>query len=85
LIEVDPPGRVVIEMDLNDAVLRFTWMFEELPDNRTRLTQHVVLEGPGTEAYVRFMEEHFSPNTKKGMERLAGEMAKYASAPGETE
>src|SRR6266446_7249510 len=36
LTEVEPPARVVVQMDLNEAVLRFTWTFEELPDNRTR-------------------------------------------------
>ncbi len=79
LVEVDPPGRTVIEMELTEAVLRFTWTFEELPDDRTRLSQHIVLEGPGTEAYVPFMEEHFAGNIGKGMERMAEGMARYAA------
>src|SRR6266850_1670688 len=70
LVEVEPPARVVIQMDLNDAVLRFAWTFEELPDRRTRLTQHVVLDGPGAGAYEPIMEESFSANIEKGMERL---------------
>ena len=64
-------------MDLNEAVLRFTWTFEELPDNRTRLTQHVQLEGPGAQGYVPIMEEYLSRNIGKGMEKLAEEMARY--------
>jgi hypothetical protein len=78
LIEVEPPGRAVTELELTQAVMRFTWVYEELPDNRTRMSQHVVLEGPGAEAYVPFMEEHFAGNIPKGMERLAEEVARYA-------
>ena len=77
LTEVEPPARVVVQMDLNEAVLRFTWTFEELPDNRTRLTQHVLLEGPGAQGYVPIMEEYLSRNIGKGMEKLAEEMARF--------
>jgi hypothetical protein len=76
LVEVEPPGRSVSEVELNGAVVRFTWTYEELPDGRTRMSQHMVLEGPGAEAYVPFMEEHFVVNLPKGMERLAEEVAK---------
>jgi uncharacterized protein YndB with AHSA1/START domain len=77
LVDVEPPARVVIQMDLNDAVLRFTWTFEGLPDRRTRLTQHIVLDGPGADAYVPIIDESFSANIEQGMERLAEEMARY--------
>ena len=76
LILVEPPGHTVIEMELDQAVLRFAWTFEELPDNRTRLTQHVLLDGPNAEAYLLLMEQHFAPNLAKGMERIAETMAK---------
>src|SRR5712691_786801 len=39
LIEVEPPGHSVIQMDLSEAVLRFVWTFEELSDSQTRLSQ----------------------------------------------
>ena len=77
IAEVEPPGRNVTEIELIGAVLRFNWTYEELPDNRTRLSQHIVLEGPGAEAYVPFMEEHFVGNVPKGMEKLAEEVARY--------
>ena len=80
LIEVEPPRRTVIEMELRDAVLRFAWTFEELSDNRTRLSQHIVLVGPGAEAYVSFMEVHFAPNIGTGMERIAEDMARCAAS-----
>jgi hypothetical protein len=59
--------------------LRFDWTFEELAENRTRLTQQVMLEGPNAEAYVPLMEQHIAPNMGTGMERIAAEMVKYAS------
>jgi hypothetical protein len=78
LSEVEPPGRAVTEIELSDAVVRFTWTYEALPDGQTRLSQHIVLEGPGAERYVPLMEEHFAGNIAKGMERLAAELARYA-------
>ncbi len=78
LIEVEPPGRVVIQMELTDAVVRVVWTFDELPGDCTRLTQHMALEGPGAEAYVAVMEENFARNIGKGMERMAEEIARYS-------
>lgn len=79
LAEVEPPERATHEMELSAAVVRFVWTYEELSDSRTRLTQHIVLDGPGAEAYVPFMEEHFVGNVPKGMEKLAEEIARYAA------
>ena len=78
LADVEPPRRSVTEMELTGAVVRFNWTYEELPDGRTRLSQHIVLEGPGAEAYVAFMEEHIAGNLPHGMQRLAEEVARYA-------
>ena len=79
LVEVQPPERAVSEVELVDAVVRFTWTYEELTDGRTRLSQHIVLEGPGAEAYVPLVEEYLAPNVGKGAERLAEEIARYAA------
>ena len=79
LADVEPPRRSVTEMELTGAVVRFNWTYEELPDGRTRLSQHIVLEGPGAEAYVPFMEEHIAGNLPQGMQRLAEEVARYAA------
>jgi hypothetical protein len=38
-----------------------------------------VLEGPGAETYVPFMEEQFVGNIPQGMENLAEEVARYAT------
>jgi hypothetical protein len=79
LVDVIPPERATTEVELNEATVRFMWLYEELPDRRTRMTQHIELSGPGAEAYVPVMEQHFAPNLAKGMERLAGEIATFAA------
>jgi len=79
LADVEPPERATYEMELSGAVVRFGWTYEALSDGRTRLTQHIVLEGPGAEAYVPFMDEHFAGNVPKDMEKLAEEVARYAA------
>ena len=79
LAEVEPPERATYEMELSGAVVRFAWTYEELSDGRTRLTQHIVLEGPGAETYVPFMEEQFVGNIPQGMENLAEEVARFAA------
>src|SRR5262245_64267293 len=79
LAEVEPPERATYEMELSEAVLRFAWTYEELTEGQTRMTQHIVLQGPGAEAYVPAMEQSFAPNVGQGKERLAEEVARYAA------
>ena len=79
LAEVKPPERAIYEMELTEAVVHFTWKYEELADGRTRLSQHITLEGPGAESYVPIMAQHFAPNVGKGMEKLAEEIARCAA------
>ena len=79
LVEVEPPERAVTEVELTGAVVRFAWTYEGLIDGRTRMSQHIVLEGPGAEAYVPVMERYFAPNVGQGMERLAEEVVRYAA------
>jgi uncharacterized protein YndB with AHSA1/START domain len=76
LAEVEPPERATYQMELREAVVRFAWTYEELTDGRTRMSQHIVLEGPGAEAYVPAMEQYFAPNVGQGMERLAEAVAR---------
>lgn len=78
LVEVQPPKRTVIEMEVPDAVVRTIWTFEALPKKRTRLTQHMMVTGPGAEALVLFMEAHFAKNVEEGMERMAEKIARFA-------
>jgi hypothetical protein len=79
LVDVQPPERATTEVELPGAAVRFIWTYEELPENKTRLTQHIVLDGPGAKAFVPAMEQHFAPNVGPGMARLAEEIARYAA------
>jgi hypothetical protein len=79
LVEVQPPERAIYEMQLTEAVIHFIWTYEELAEGRTRLSQHITLEGPGAASYVPVMEQHLAPNVGKGMERLAEEIARFAA------
>jgi Polyketide cyclase / dehydrase and lipid transport len=80
LVEVQPLERSVSEVELVEAVVRFTWTYVELTDGRTRLSQHIVLDGPGAEAYVPVVKEYLAPNVGKGAEKLAEEIARYAAS-----
>src|SRR3954447_2420283 len=79
LVDVKPPERSASEVELVEAVVRFTWTYDELTDGRTRLSQHIVLEGPGADAYVPVVEEYLAPNVGKGTAKLAEEIARYAA------
>ena len=41
-----------IEMQLPDAILSFHWVFEDLCEDRTRITQRLVLSGPNAKSFV---------------------------------
>lgn len=79
LAEVEPPERATYEMELSGAVVRFAWTYEELTDGRTRMIQHITLEGSGAGAYAPFMEQYLAPSAVQGMARLAEEAARYAA------
>ena len=41
-----------IEMQLTDAILSFHWAFENPSEDRTRITQRLVLSGPNAKSFV---------------------------------
>lgn len=45
-------SEATIEMQLPDAILSFHWSFEELSENKTLITQRLVLSGPGAKSLV---------------------------------
>ena len=45
LAEVKPPERAIYEMELTEAVVHFTWTYEEWSDGRTRLSASVHASG----------------------------------------
>jgi hypothetical protein len=75
LSEVHAPERAVIEMELAGALLGFAWRFEDLRDGRTRMTQHMSLDGPAAGQYAADLDAGFGPNIGPGMEKLALAMA----------
>lgn len=60
-----------IEMELDGAVLRAEWTFEEIADNRTRMTQRLVLAGPNAASYREQVQSGFGPTLADGMNRIA--------------
>ena len=73
--EVRPLTTFVLEMQLDKALLRFEWRFDTLSEQRTRMTQKIVLSGDNAAAYVEQVEAGFSPSLADGMRRIATEMA----------
>lgn len=57
-------------MQLPDAILSFYWQFEELPRNRTRITQRLALSGPNANSFVA-QASIFEQTAPDGMKRLA--------------
>ena len=60
-----------IEFPLDAATIYFKWSFADLADGRTRLTQHVVLEGQNAATYLPIVQQTFalSPRTRNGKNR----------------
>ena len=75
ITEVHPGKSFVVAMELDRATLAFTWRFDALPGDRTKLTQEIVLSGDNGPAYAAQVEAGFGPNLAAGMERIAAEMA----------
>ena len=50
--DVTKDCEAVIDMQLPDAVLSFHWKFEDLSEDRTRITQLLVLSGQDAGAFV---------------------------------
>jgi hypothetical protein len=73
--EVLPGKLFVLELQLDRAILTFTWRFDDLPTHRTKLTQHIVLSGDNAGTYVEQVEVGLGQNLPDGMRRIAAEMA----------
>jgi hypothetical protein len=73
--QAQPPMSFVLDMELDRAVLTFEWHFDELPAQRTRMTQRIVLAGENAAAYADQIKAGFSPSLAEGMRRIAANMA----------
>jgi hypothetical protein len=76
LREVEPDVSYSIEIALEGAVILCTWIFEALPDTRTRLTQHITLKGENASSYREAVEQAFAPGLAPGMSRIATAIGK---------
>jgi hypothetical protein len=72
--EVRQGESFVTEMRLDRATLAFEWYFERVSEDRTKLTQRIVLLGDNAGAYTKDVEAGFGPNLPDGMRRIAAEM-----------
>jgi hypothetical protein len=76
IVETAPPSTATIELQLEGAVLCFEWRFEALTDQRTLLTQRVVLRGENAAAFRSQIESTFTSNLAGGMKKLARAIAR---------
>jgi len=65
--EVELDRRLVIEVPLRDAILRFDIRFEEKAGGGCVLTQRVSLFGPGAAAHLEQVETGFGTSLGEGM------------------
>lgn len=68
-----------IEMEMDRATLSFEWRFDPLPENRTRLTQRIVLSGENAPAYVDQVNAGFGSTLADGLRRIAAEIERARS------
>jgi hypothetical protein len=69
------PGRsFVLEMPLDGATLAFEWHFDSISEERTKLTQRIILSGDNAKAYAARVEAGFGPTLVDGMRRVAALM-----------
>lgn len=65
-----------IEVELDRATLRFEWHFASLADDKTKLTQRLLLSGENASTYAEQVRAAFEPNLPAGMARIAAAMVK---------
>jgi hypothetical protein len=80
LQEVKPRQSYTIEIALEGAVILCRWVFAELPNSHTRLTQHITLSGENASSYKDEVQQAFGPGLAPGMNRIAMAISQaYAS------
>jgi hypothetical protein len=71
LRDVKPHDSYTMEIALEGAVILCNWVFQSLPDNRTRLTQRISLEGEKASSYKDEVQRTFDVTLAPGMCRIA--------------
>jgi hypothetical protein len=60
-----------MEIPLDGAVILCEWIFADLADGRTELTQQIYLEGEKASSYRKDVEQKFAATLAPGMSRIA--------------
>jgi hypothetical protein len=79
--EVEPDRRLVIEVALDDAGMRFEIRFEERVGGGSVLTQRVSLFGPNAAAYREGVEAGFGASLRDGMRAVRDRIDEAATRP----
>ena len=77
--DVDPRNGATIELQLDGAVLSFEWRLEAVSNERTRLTQRVLLWGENAATLRAQVEATFAVTLPDGMKKLAGAIGAAAA------
>jgi Polyketide cyclase / dehydrase and lipid transport len=83
--EVEPGRRVVIDIPLRDATLRFEFRVEERAGGGSVLTQRVSLFGPNAGEYLKEVEEGFATSLRDGMRAVRDRIDEAAQNAGPRE
>jgi hypothetical protein len=73
--DVDAGSSFVIEMPLDRATLRFEWHVVPISEQRTKLTQRIVLSGRNAKAYREQIRTGIGPTLGAGMARMSADIA----------
>jgi len=78
--DVRPGTGFIIDVPLDGAVLSFEWLFDALSEQRTRITQRIVVAGDNAALYVNQVQAGFGSNLPDGMKRIADAMVRASAA-----
>lgn len=73
--DLQPEREATIEMQLPDAILLFHWKFEKLTEDRTRITQGLVLSGANAKSFVA-QATAMEGSVPHGMKKVAAAIEK---------
>jgi Polyketide cyclase / dehydrase and lipid transport len=78
--DVTPGHAYTVHAWLAERVfILFHWLFDPLPDQRTRLTQRLELCGENAAAYISDIQSAFEPHLEPGMQRISRLMVARAA------
>ena len=71
--DVHTGSSFAIEMPLDRATLRFEWHVVPVSEQRTKLTQRIILSGSNAAAYREQVQKGFGPTLAAGMARMSAD------------